>query len=137
MPQYEATVLGDGLRRLLYGLRKVCGWIVETEGKGVVMKPPPYFTTCSLCSILTLVCYARDKPCPGTREKCNLEVDCGECAKMSKCIYENKPCCWDCGHLIECLENERNDDAERYVEKKFKSGWIEFIEAVRMLKENV
>ncbi|MEM0235324.1 hypothetical protein [Thermofilum sp.] len=129
----------EGTRRLVFGLRKICSWAVETEGGGLIMRPPaqpPHGILCVNCSVMSLLCYLNDTPCQGIRDKCTSDGKCKECSHINECLF-NKPCCWECKHILSCLEKERTPDAERYVRRRFKADWEEFKEAVRILSKSL
>lgn len=128
----------DGLRRIVYGFKKVGPCAVETEG-GKFIRGAPLFPLgdCRGCSLLDITCVGLDYPCEAILEKCRKhakEADCTDCEKLADCLSD-KPCCWDCKHLMECLEIAKKWGADEFVEDRLKCSWEEFVEAVRMLAE--
>jgi hypothetical protein len=128
----------DGVKRVVYGLKKVSSYAVETEGGGVVRGPPSFpLGDCRGCSLLELTCEELEYPCEAIYEKCRKHAkgaDCTDCEKLADCLSD-KPCCWDCKHLVECLEIARERGGDEFVEDRFKCSWEEFVEAVEMLME--
>jgi hypothetical protein len=54
----------DGVKRVVYGLKKVSSCAVETEGGGFVRRPSPFpFSDCRGCSLLDLTCEELEYPC--------------------------------------------------------------------------
>jgi len=125
---------GGGVKRIVYGLKKVSPWAVETEGGKLIRRPgPPFPADCRGCSLLDLVCEELEHPCPGITDDCAKHaagVDCEECEKLAECL-DDRPCCWECKHLLECLER-----AKGLVQERFGCDWGEFLEAVKMLLED-
>jgi hypothetical protein len=128
----------NGVKKLVYGLKKLNAYAVEVEGGRAVRRPPPFPTgDCRSCTLLNLTCEELEYPCKVILEECSRHVegfDCEECDRLSECLSE-KPCCWDCKHLMECLENAKEWEANKFVEDQFKCSWEEFLEAVKMLTE--
>jgi hypothetical protein len=79
----------DGVKRVVYGLKKVSSYAVETGDGGVVRRPPPFpFNDCRGCSLLDLTCEELEYPCKATYEKCGKHArgaDCAGCEKLADC----------------------------------------------------
>ena len=118
---------------MVYGLRGVGSSAVELEnGKLVRRSCPPFPADCRGCSLLDLVCEELEYPCQGIRDQCSRSVECEECNQLAECLTD-RPCCWKCKHLTECLENAKEGGAEDFVKHMFGCNWDEFVEAVKML----
>jgi len=126
----------DGVKRIVYGLKKVSSYAVETEGGGVIRSPPPFpIGDCRGCSLLDLTCEELEYPCQAIYKKCRKHAegaDCADCEELDTCL-SRKPCCWDCKRLVDCLEFAREWGADKFVEDRLKCSWEEFLEAVKML----
>jgi len=125
----------DGVKRIVYGLKKVSSYAVETEGGVVIRGPPPSpLGVCRGCSLFGITCVELDYPCDAVIEKkCSVKgVDCSECEKLADCLSDRQ-CCWDCIHLVECVESAKECGADMFVEDRLKCSWEEFVEAVKML----
>lgn len=128
---------GEGVKKFVYGLKKVSPTAVETEGGKLIRKPgPPSPSDCRGCSLIDFICEELDYPCPGIYNECRKSgggLNCEDCEKIVECL-DNRPCCWQCECLPECLETAR-EGGEDFVKQRFKCDWEEFVEAVKMLLE--
>jgi hypothetical protein len=115
--------------------RKISSWAVELSNGEVVRVPPPFpFGDCRGCSLINWICEDdMEYPCDGCQDNCFKKLNCDECEEMNDCLADNKPCCWECGHLLECLDYATEWGAEDFVRDVFGVSWGEFIEAVKML----
>jgi hypothetical protein len=123
----------EGVKRLIYGMKKVSPWAVKLENGVMVTRPgPPFPGDCRGCGLCWVVCEDDSSPCRAVYASCEKHANilCDECEELWKCLDE-KPCCWNCEYLDECLEMAR--DNEEFVEDRFKCSWEEFVEAVRVL----
>lgn len=127
---------GDGVRRIVYGLRKVSKWTVETEDGKLIERPPNLpWVDCRACALLDLVCEDLEYPCQAITDKCRRRrVYCEDCKRMGECLYE-KPCCWECKHLAECLENAESWAGDEWTMRLYGVDWETFVEAIKMLTE--
>ena len=63
--------MGEGVRRVVYCLRKVSSSAVEAEGGKLIRRPgSPFPGDCRGCSFIDLVCEELDHPCPGVYHTC-------------------------------------------------------------------
>ncbi|MEM1766622.1 MAG: hypothetical protein QXD86_01570 [Candidatus Bathyarchaeia archaeon] len=122
---------GDGVRRLVYGLRRVSGWAVETEDKKLIERPLGW-SDCRSCALLDLVCEELEYPCQAVTEECLKDAECDGCEEMDECVYA-KPCCWECEHLFSCLECARSWAGDGWTMALYGVDWETFIEAIKML----
>lgn len=133
-----AGIGGDGVRRVIYGLKKVGESAVELENGVLIRMPSPLFPSdCRGCSLVDFICVELDYPCPGIYLECRKSgggIKCEKCNKMTDCL-DSRPCCWHCRHLLECADMARDGGGEDFVEHRFNCSWEEFIEAVKMLTE--
>lgn len=129
----------SGVKRLVYGLRMAGLGAVETEGGRLIRRPgPPFPADCRGCALIGLVCEELEYPCPGAAEGCAKYTSgarCDECEALDECL-SNKPCCWECAHLFDCLEEAREAGAGELVEEHFGCCWDEFVEAIKMLRRS-
>jgi hypothetical protein len=128
--------MSSGIERIVYGLKKASPSTVETEDGKLIRKPDPIFLSdCRACALLEVVCEELESPCTYLLEKCEKPTekrDCEKCERLDECLCE-KPCCWECGHLTECLEIAKDCGADQLVSGVFGYSWEEFVEAVKML----
>jgi len=129
MPSY-------GIGKLVYGVRKLTDSTVELEGGKLLHKPGFFFGgDCRACALLDLVCEELEAPCTSLLRGCEKPEDerkCEECEQLEDCLGE-KPCCWLCPHLKECLEIARESGAEDFVKSRYGCDLQEFEAAVKML----
>jgi len=126
----------SGIGKLVYGVRKLTDSTVEFEGGKLLHKPSFLFGgDCRACALLDLVCEELEAPCTILLRGCEKPEDerkCEECEQLDECLGE-KPCCWLCPHLKECLEITRDSGAEEFVKSRYRCSWEEFEVAVKML----
>jgi hypothetical protein len=120
--------------------KKVAPWAVELSSGKKIIVPFPWphpLADCRGCALYGWVCdWEMEYPCEGCRDVCpkrESASDCEECdsEQRDECITY-RPCCWECGHLLEYLECARDDE---FVKGEFGASWEEFIEAIKMLVE--
>ena len=119
--------------------KKVSPWVVELPNGRLVRRPPPFpFGDCRVCSLIGWLCTELDYPCEGCADGCIKGLkhpgceECEKCEKRSECLDE-KPCCWECPHLLKCVELEREGWGEDFAEAIFGVSWDEAVEAIKML----
>jgi len=127
----------SGIGKLVYGLEKV-NFAVRLENGRIIRRPAFPLSDCRSCALLDVVCEEIDSPCIFLLRKCSKrqeERDCEACGELSECLNE-KPCCWDCPYLTECLEMARERGGELFVKSTYGCSWEEFEAAVKMLAED-
>lgn len=125
-----------GIGKLVFGLRRISSFIVELENGKLLRKP--ILADCRSCSLSNIVCEEIEYPCTFLLRKCGKregEKDCETCKRLTEC-FDEKPCCWDCPYLMNCLEIAKERDGEEYVRIIYGCCWDEFETAVKMLAEN-
>lgn len=120
-------------------MRQVSRFCVELSSGRDVFRPSFLFAgDCRICALLALTCEEEwDYPCSGAQDRCKKVSDayCDECSEEERkdCIAENKPCCWSCEHLMDCLELQGDGCGAEFVEDIYGCTWEEFVEAVKAL----
>ena len=130
--------MNAGVGKLVYGLTRISPWIVELENGCLIHNPSfsPFTRDCRACALLNIVCEELETPCLYLLKKCRKpdgERNCEECEKLQECLGE-KPCCWECSYLPECLAMAR-DWSEDYVRDRYSCDWEEFEAAIKVLAE--
>ena len=121
-----------GIGKLVFGLRKLSPFTVELENGKILRKP---VSDCRVCALLNVVCEEIEFPCTFLLRKCKKQKNCEACGRLEECLDE-KPCCWNCPYLMECLERARERDGEFFVKFGYGCSWEEFEAAVKMLAED-
>ena len=114
-------------------MEKISPHTVKLENGKVLYKPG---VDCRACALLNVTCEEIEFPCTFLLRKCKKRTKkCETCRRLPECLDE-KPCCWDCPCLTECLEMIKERDGEFLVKQRFECCWEEFEAAVKMLAEN-
>jgi len=121
-----------GIGKLVYGLKKLSPFTVGLENGKILRKP---VSDCRVCALLNVVCEEIEFPCTFLLMKCKKRKNCEACGRVEECLDE-KPCCWNCPYLMECLEMARERDGEFFVKFRYGCNWEEFEAAVKMLAED-
>lgn len=127
--------LEQGIGKIVYGLKKISPSTVETEDGKLIQKPSAFLSDCRACALLNVVCEELESPCAFLREKCGKpddDGDCEGCEQLQECLGE-KPCCWECPLLHECLDVAMEWGADQFVKDIHGCDWEEFLIAVEML----
>jgi len=122
-----------GIGKLVFGLEKLSPHGVKLENGRILYRP---LLDCRPCALLNLVCEELDYPCTFLLRECRKRrKNCEACRRFAECL-EEKPCCWDCPYLMECLKMAKEGGGEAFVKLRFRCSWEEFEAAVKMLVEN-
>jgi len=127
--------VSTGIGKLVFGVRKLSSYAVQLENGKTVYKPCPFIGDCRNCSLLDLVCKELESPCTFLLQRCDRPEKhelCEGCDRLDDCLAE-KPCCWECPFLIECLKNLREEWGEQFIKSVFGCDWEELEIAVKML----
>lgn len=116
----------EGINKIVYGLKRLSPYSVETEGGKLLIKPP---LDCRACSLLNVVCEELEYPCRALTEKCEGK-DWEECNHDR---LEEKPCCWECRHLTDCIKMLKEGYGDELFISLFGCDAETFIKAVEML----
>ena len=123
----------SGIGKLVYGLEKVSPFTVKLENGRFIRRP---VSDCRVCALNNVVCEELEYPCAYLLRKCRKRSkNCETCGRLEECLDE-KPCCWNCPYLMECLEMARERDGEFFVKFRYGCSWEEFEAAVKMLAED-
>jgi len=132
----RAMNLKHGIGKIVYGVRKISPFTAELED-GKVMHKPSMFVCgdCRVCALLNVTCEELESPCTYSLSKCRKRGDaknCEECVSLGECLDE-KPCCWECRYLTECLEWAGDCGADQLVKDSYGCDFEEFMFAVKTM----
>jgi len=129
--------MNAGIGKLVYGVVKLSPWAVKLESGALLFRPRfSMGGDCRVCALLDVVCEELETPCLYLVRRCQKpdeEKNCEACGELQECLGE-KPCCWECPYLPECLAAAR-DWSEDYVRDRYNCSWEEFEAAIKMLAE--
>jgi len=132
--------MNSGIGKIVYGIRKASSSTVELEDGELLHKPKFPFGDCRACCLADVTCEEElETPCLRMCRECSKpedKRDCEECDNLEECLSE-KPCCWDCPYLAECLEMAKDWCVDRFVKDIHGCDWDEFLAAVKMLAGDV
>jgi len=113
-------------------MKKLSRFTVELDNGTLVQKPSFLFGgDCRICALLNIVCEDLEYPCIKLTRECKADQGCEKCKAHTSCL-ENKPCCWKCELLFECLELK--EWAAEYVEDIYNCTWETYLKAIKTLR---